>query len=110
MDIFEKVATKMKLWKRRSILSLVLVGSLIGCGNSSVNPFPKEPPEALDARVLQTVDRMHDLFPATKELSEKATGVLVIPLSPRPVPAMGVGKVVGAFLFGQEFVVFILLS
>jgi len=104
MDIFEKVATKMKLWKRRSILSLVLVGSLIGCGNSSVNPFPKEPPEALDARVLQTVDRMHDLFPATKELSEKATGVLVIPLITEAGLGYGGGYGRGALLIGSEIV------
>ena len=101
---FRKGCDEMKLWKRRSILSFVVFGSLIGCANSSLNPLSKDPSEALDARVLQTIDRMHDQFPTTKELSEKAAGVLVIPVITEAGLGYGGGYGRGALLIGSEIV------
>ena len=69
---------KQDLWSRRAAMTTVMMGSvaLAACGNG----VGGQGAATIDARVDATLNEMYRLYPNTVSLSQKANGLLVMPL------------------------------
>lgn len=56
--------------------ALAATGALAACGNG----IGGRGPQMIDARVQSTLDHMYGTYPGTRTLSDKAAGMLVMPL------------------------------
>ena len=65
-----------RLTRRSVIAGIGASGRWAGC----VNPLENNGAAAIDARVASTVAYMHRTYPGTLDLTEKASGMLVMPL------------------------------
>ncbi|MCZ7677202.1 MAG: YSC84-related protein [Roseovarius sp.] len=68
----------MSILSRRSFTFGLLAGTpfLAGCGNGVGSNKSQE----IDARADATLDYLYSTYPATREIADKATGLLVMPL------------------------------
>jgi len=62
--------------RRQFTLAALAGGTLAGCGNGIGSPGPA----TIDARVDSTLSFMNQTYPGTRELADRAAGVLVMPL------------------------------
>ena len=65
-----------RLTRRGLALGLLTAGTLAACGNGIGSPGPGR----IDARVDETVNYLFSSYPGTRELAERASGLLVMPL------------------------------
>jgi lipid-binding SYLF domain-containing protein len=94
----------MKHLSRRGA-TLLLAGALLsGCSNGIGNKYNENAAEKIDARVDSTLITMYQEFPATVELAEKASGMLVMPLITEASFGYGGGYGRGALKINGETV------
>lgn len=66
----------MVLSRRKMALGLGATALLTGCGNG----IGSTGPAVIDGRVDQALSQLYSTYPATREIAEKSTGILVMPL------------------------------
>ena len=94
----------MTIFSRRSAMALMMVAGLGACTNGIGNGYSGSTADKIDARVARTIDRMHQEFPTTRELTEKSAGMLVMPLITEASLGYGGGYGRGALVINGEIV------
>lgn len=94
----------MTQFTRRGV-AMVLAGAFVaGCSNGIGNQYNQNAAAKIDARVERTLQNMYAEFPATVELAQKSSGMLVMPLITEAGFGYGGGYGRGALLINGETV------
>lgn len=94
----------MTVFSRRGAMALIALSGVAACTNGIGNGYSGSSADKIDARVARTIERMHQEFPATRELTEKSAGMLVMPLVTEASLGYGGGYGRGALVINGEVV------